>query len=122
MLCFAGWPLPLLLGSLSTPEFGVLRWMAGRRSNCPSCGRLTGIAIGPELRAGIYFYDPESDPASSSLKLYRFATGRVERVLSPAPPPMSDARGLAVSSDGHRVLWVRFSRRISQIMLVDGFR
>ena len=72
--------------------------------------------------AGIYFYDPGSDAGSSSLKLYRFADGRVERVLSSVPPPMSDARGLAVSLDGRRALWVQFSRRISQILLVDGFR
>ena len=72
--------------------------------------------------AGIYFYDPGSDAGSGSLNLYRFATGRVERVFSPVPPPMNESRGLAVSPDGRRALWVQFSREISQILLVDGFR
>ena len=72
--------------------------------------------------AGIYFYDPGSDAGSSSLKLYRFADGEWSECCPPVPPPMSDARGLAVSPDGRRALWVQFSRRISQILLVDGFR
>jgi hypothetical protein len=32
------------------------------------------------------------------------------------------SRGLAVSPDGRQVLWVEPSRRISQILLMDGFR
>jgi eukaryotic-like serine/threonine-protein kinase len=72
--------------------------------------------------AGIYFLDQGSGPESSTLKFYRFADRRVERVLSPAPPPMGFIRGLAASPDGRQVLWVQLSRQISQILLVENFR
>ena len=72
--------------------------------------------------AGIYFYDPGTEAGSASLKLYRFATGRVERVLSSVPPPMEFTHGLAVSPDAQQVLWVQFSPKTSRILLVEGFR
>lgn len=72
--------------------------------------------------SGIYFYDPGNAQEPASLKLYRFGAGRVEQVFSPVLAPMEYARGLAVSADGRKGLWVQFSRRISQILLVEGFR
>jgi Tol biopolymer transport system component len=72
--------------------------------------------------AGIYFLDPGTGGTFVALKFFRFANRRLEPVLSSVPLPMSYVRGLAVSPDGRQILWVQLSRRISQILLVEGFR
>jgi sugar lactone lactonase YvrE len=104
---------------------GIWRMPAdgGHETEIPELRQVLRYRYWSGTAAGIYSLDdPGTDAAPAALKFFRFSNRHVERVMSPAPPPMGGIRGLAVSPDGQQVLWVRLSRRISQILLVEGFR
>jgi hypothetical protein len=118
-----GWPVSVLHEG-SRPRRDLENAAdGGQETEVPELRQVLRYRYWSGTAAGIYSLDdPGTDAAPAALKFFRFSNRHVERVMSPAPPPMGGIRGLAVSPDGQQVLWVRLSRRISQILLVEGFR
>jgi len=71
--------------------------------------------------AGIAFkyYRPGAKPAGPYLEMFRFATGKTERL----PDPRQSLRyGIALSRDGRYLLHAQADYAVSDLMLVEGFR
>jgi Tol biopolymer transport system component len=66
---------------------------------------------------GIYFYDG----FTKGIELYSFATHRITQIAKPEKPPTPDWQGLAVSPDGHSILFAQVDQEVSKIMLVESF-
>jgi Tol biopolymer transport system component/DNA-binding winged helix-turn-helix (wHTH) protein len=73
---------------------------------------------GPE---GIYFIDPDLKP-EPALKLLRATTGRVITIASLHGQPSCCNQELAISRNGHDVLYAQRDAESTDIMLVDNFR
>jgi hypothetical protein len=72
-------------------------------------------------RDGVYYY--RRDAGSPALFLYRFATGKSERVSVTVPMKRYAPMGLSVSPDGRFLLvGALFSSREGDIMMVENFR
>ena len=67
---------------------------------------------------GIYFTQAEPSPGAAFLD---FATGRIRRVAD-LPGEPAGWGGLAISPDGHELVFTKLEPAISDIMLVENFR
>ena len=72
------------------------------------------------VERGIYF--ASSTETGSLLEFFNFATGRVNEVSRLAGGPERNAPGLAVSPDGHTLLFVQLDRWGSDLMIAENFR
>jgi hypothetical protein len=75
-----------------------------------------GWAVGKQ---GIYFFTPPDGQGRSDICLYRFATGKVSRMLT--IDQKVDYR-IAVSPDDRTILYTQLDTAGSDLMLVENFR
>lgn len=68
----------------------------------------------------LYFLDLQS--GATQLKRYDLSTGIVTPSLTAPAPFLSLFRGLSVQRSDDSLLWVQRVRRVSQIIIVDGFQ
>ena len=71
---------------------------------------------------GIYFMGLSKPGQRATLQFYRFVTRKVEVVFTPEKPSSLWTNGLAVSPDGHQILYTQIDQRRANIMLIENFR
>jgi Tol biopolymer transport system component/class 3 adenylate cyclase len=69
---------------------------------------------------GIYFMNA-GEKQKAGIHLFRFSTSKVEHIFTPEKPPIPWTDGLAVSPDGHTILYTQVDQRTTNIMLVKNF-
>ena len=70
---------------------------------------------------GIYFVDPKAK-AGPTVQFLSFATGRMTPLAVFDKEPMQYGSAIAVSPDGHWLLYTQIDEGGSDLMLVDNFR
>ena len=70
------------------------------------------------IKSGIYFMSVGAKK-QASIRFFRFSTQKVEHVFSPDKPPEVATDGLAISSDGRRILYTQVDMRKANIMLTE---
>src|SRR5262249_59656905 len=73
------------------------------------------------IDSGIYFV-PETTQPGAPIDFFSFLTGKVSRVATIDKPIVYGPSGLAVSTDGHWILYTQADQTSSDIMLVKNFR
>ena len=72
------------------------------------------------VEEGMYFATATSD--GPLLEFFNFGTGQISEVLRLGKGPRRHAPGLAVSPDGHSLLYAQVDQNGSDLMMADGFR
>jgi Tol biopolymer transport system component len=70
------------------------------------------------VQDGIYFYDA----STKAIEFFSFATHKTTEIAKPEKPPLQYNPGLAVSPDGHWLLYAQVDEDTAHIMLVENFR
>jgi len=70
---------------------------------------------------GIYFTDPATRPRTS-MKFFDARTGRITTITTLERQPACCGQSLAVSPDGHRILYSQQDSVTTDLMLVENFR
>jgi hypothetical protein len=72
-------------------------------------------------KEGVFFV-PEEHTSVYAIKFLEFSTGQVARIFTLEREPVFGPPGLDVSPDGRWILYTQVDQKISNIMLVEGFR
>ena len=71
-------------------------------------------------KEGVFFLPEEHSPYA--IRFFDFRTAHVTPIAAPERDPVQGPSGLDVSPDGRWILYAQVDNRISNIMLVEGFR
>jgi Tol biopolymer transport system component len=81
-----------------------------------STHRDAGWTVGEQ---GIYFFTPQDGQGRSDIRLYKFATGKISKILT---IERDVYERIAVSPDERTILYGQYDQAGSDLMLVENFR
>jgi hypothetical protein len=70
-------------------------------------------------KQGIYFFTPPNKQGRSDICLYKFATGKINKILT---IERNLYYRIAISPDERTILYTQFDQAGSDLMLVENFR
>jgi len=93
----------------------------GEEKLVPQLREAGGLRYWILRREGVFFV-PEEHTPSYAIKFFDFRTGRVTPIAALERETVPGLPGLDVSPDGRWILYAQVDQRVSNIMLVEGFR